>query len=166
MADGKRRRRGDRIPGGRADARYPWEFDPRELAMGAGEEAGEHSKGDLDTGAEIAMDHLADDPRYYSKERRDEDAPQMRDVFSARDRAEIEADKPEDVESDEAVHELSPAFGAIERGLNEAKRKVESIDGIDRERVYEYLDQVADHAYEVWRHVVYGEPMVRWVRRS
>lgn len=93
-------------------------------------------------------------------------SPSMKDVFGAQDRAEIEADKPEDVEANQAVHQLSPAFGAIERGINEAKRDVESIEGIDREEVYRRLDELADHAYEMWRNIVYGEEMVRWVRKD
>lgn len=91
--------------------------------------------------------------------------PSMADVFSSSDREDIEDHKPEDVEDVEIVHRLSPAFGAIERGVNEAKRMVEEIEGLDHETVYEFLDQVCDHAYEAWRHIVYGEPMVRWVRR-
>ena len=90
----------------------------------------------------------------------------LEDVFTAPERDDIEAHKPEDVEEVDVVHQLSPAFGDIERGINEAKLKVESIDGIDHEMVYEYLDEVCDHAYEAWRHIVYGEPMVRWVRKG
>lgn len=96
----------------------------------------------------------------------DEYVPQMKDVFTSPERADIERHKPEDVEDVEVVHRLSPAFGAIERGINEAKRTVESIDGLDKEAVYRFLDQIADHAYEAWRHIVYAEPMVRWVRKD
>lgn len=58
----------ERIPGGRAAGRRPGDFDPRQLAMGIRIEA-EHTP-DRRLAREIAMDHLAEDPRYYTKLRR------------------------------------------------------------------------------------------------
>jgi hypothetical protein len=55
----------ERIPGGRAAGRHPRQFDPRELARGTEVEL-EHTY-DRGIAREIAMDHLAEDPRYYQK---------------------------------------------------------------------------------------------------
>lgn len=55
----------DRIPGGLADKSQPEDFDHKELAMGIEVEA-EHTD-DLNVAMEIAMDHLKEDPRYYTK---------------------------------------------------------------------------------------------------
>lgn len=55
----------DRLPGGKADQRGPEDFDPHELARGTEHEL-EHTK-DRKLAQEIAMDHLAEDPRYYRK---------------------------------------------------------------------------------------------------
>lgn len=92
-------------------------------------------------------------------------APKITDVFKdpAR-RKEVDALKPNNVEEDDVVKRLSKAYGSVERGLNEAKAIVEDIPEIDHELAYRMLDQLADHAYESWRHLIYDEPMVRWVR--
>jgi hypothetical protein len=55
----------DRLPGGKADTRRPSDFDPAELRLGVKHEL-EHTK-DAAIALEIAMDHLVDDPHYYSK---------------------------------------------------------------------------------------------------
>lgn len=55
----------DKLPGGEADERDPSEFDQDELSMGVEDEL-EHTDDEL-TAAEIAMDHLTGDPKYYSK---------------------------------------------------------------------------------------------------
>jgi hypothetical protein len=94
----------------------------------------------------------------------DPDSPTA-DPFDPESRAEIEADKPENVEDVAKVKQFSKAFGAIERGINEAKNIIEHVPGIDHEMTYEALDELADHAYEVWRHLIYGEEMVRWKRK-
>jgi len=55
----------DRLPGGRADGASPSDFDPQQLARGIVVEL-EHTS-DRALAREIAMDHLAEDPAYYSK---------------------------------------------------------------------------------------------------
>lgn len=55
----------DRIPGGKADKRRPSDFNKRELARGTEHEM-EHTN-DRRLAQEIAMDHLAEDKRYYQK---------------------------------------------------------------------------------------------------
>jgi hypothetical protein len=55
----------EQIPGGKAKGMKPSDFNARELAKGALEETEEH--GDFLVAVEVAMDHLASDPRYYSK---------------------------------------------------------------------------------------------------
>jgi len=55
----------DRIPGGMADRSKPSDFDPEQLRMGIDVEM-EHTK-NRRLAKEIAMDHLKEDPRYYSK---------------------------------------------------------------------------------------------------
>ena len=59
----------DQLPGGRADKSKPSDFNPRELEMGIEVEA-EHVGSNLNLAREIAMDHLKEDPRYYSKLKR------------------------------------------------------------------------------------------------
>ncbi len=54
----------DRIPGGKADKRKPGDFDQKQLEMGIRVER-EHTKDD-NLAREIAMDHLEEDPLYYS----------------------------------------------------------------------------------------------------
>jgi hypothetical protein len=55
----------DRLPGGLADGKSPGDFDPKALAQGQAVER-EHTD-DPAKAREIAMDHLTEDPRYYSK---------------------------------------------------------------------------------------------------
>lgn len=57
--------RGQRIPGGLARGRRASDFNPRELRRGAKVEM-EHTD-DPDVAREIAMDHLVEDPKYYTK---------------------------------------------------------------------------------------------------
>jgi hypothetical protein len=54
----------DQLHGGKADGRDPSEFDPKELEKGARHEM-EHTD-DPAVAMEIAMDHLTEDPHYYS----------------------------------------------------------------------------------------------------
>lgn len=55
----------DKLTGGLADKNKPSDFDPQELAIGVKHEL-EHTN-DKSLAKEIAMDHLAEDPHYYSK---------------------------------------------------------------------------------------------------
>ena len=57
--------RKDLLPGGLADKSDPSEFDPKQLALGIKTEL-EHTKSRR-LAQEIAMDHLKEDPRYYTK---------------------------------------------------------------------------------------------------
>ncbi len=59
---------GEFIPGGRAAGRRARDFDPAQLAMGIRIEL-EHTP-DPRIAKEIAMDHLVEDPRYYTKLKR------------------------------------------------------------------------------------------------
>lgn len=58
----------ERLQGDESSGRDPREFDPRQLGMGVQVEL-EHTN-DPGIALEIAMDHLAEDPRYYTKLRR------------------------------------------------------------------------------------------------
>jgi len=58
----------DKILGGKADKSKPEDFDPEQLVMGIDVEM-EHTD-DPDKAREIAMDHLAEDPEYYTKLKR------------------------------------------------------------------------------------------------
>lgn len=60
----KRMLLGDIIPGGKAAGRQPSEFDPRQLRVGTLIEM-EHTRSRA-MAQEIAMDHLAEDPHYYT----------------------------------------------------------------------------------------------------
>src|SRR3990167_5393607 len=55
----------DQIPGGHADAQDPSDFDHEQLEIGTAHEL-EHTD-DSSIAAEIAMDHLIEDPEYYEK---------------------------------------------------------------------------------------------------
>lgn len=59
----------DRLPGGLADKSKPSDFDPEQLRMGIAVER-EHVGNDKALAREIAMDHLKEDPKYYSKLKR------------------------------------------------------------------------------------------------
>lgn len=54
----------DKISGGKADKRSPSDFDQEQLALGIGIER-EHTK-NKELAQEIAMDHLSEDPKYYT----------------------------------------------------------------------------------------------------
>lgn len=54
----------DHLPGGKGDESTPTQFDQNELQMGIKVEM-EHTH-DADLAKEIAMDHLSEDPQYYS----------------------------------------------------------------------------------------------------
>jgi len=56
---------GEIIPGGEAEGRKPSDFDPEQLALGTATEM-EHTH-DPRMAMEIAMDHLVEDPEYYTK---------------------------------------------------------------------------------------------------
>jgi len=60
-----------RLPGGLADDRVPEDFDPEALAQGMEVET-EHTD-DPEIAREIAMDHLTEDPAYYTKLKQIED---------------------------------------------------------------------------------------------
>lgn len=62
----------EQIPGGRAQGKSPSDFDSKELATGVKVEQ-EHTK-DKATALEIAMDHLAEIPDYYTRLLKMEDA--------------------------------------------------------------------------------------------
>jgi len=53
------------MPGGEGAHLTPQDVDPEQLALGAAVEM-EHTK-DPRTAVEIALDHLAEDPKYYDK---------------------------------------------------------------------------------------------------
>lgn len=58
----------DFLPGGKGDKADPSDFDPHELEMGIEVEM-EHTR-NRKIAREIAMDHLSEDPRYYTKLRK------------------------------------------------------------------------------------------------
>lgn len=55
----------DKLPGGLADKKKPTDFNPQALQKGIQVEL-EHTK-DKNLAQEIAMDHLTEDPEYYTK---------------------------------------------------------------------------------------------------
>lgn len=55
---------GDLLPGGKGAGRRPSDFDPRQLKVGTAIEM-EHTN-DRRVAREIAMDHLTENPRYYT----------------------------------------------------------------------------------------------------
>jgi len=61
-------RKSNKLVGGRGDLLEPSDVDEEELEMGI-EVEHEHTDDD-DIAEEIALDHLAEDPKYYTKLRR------------------------------------------------------------------------------------------------
>ena len=61
----KRTVKADLIPGGLADGLPDSDFDPKELEMGIEDEGGEHTNSKKKA-REIAKDHLAKNPKYYT----------------------------------------------------------------------------------------------------
>jgi hypothetical protein len=55
----------DELTGGLADNKTPKDFDPKALEKGIKVELKEHAKNDPKKAAEIAMDHLMENPKYY-----------------------------------------------------------------------------------------------------
>jgi hypothetical protein len=55
----------NKLPGGKGDVTLPSHIDTAQLALGVQIES-EHTD-DVDVSTEIAMDHLTEDPKYYSK---------------------------------------------------------------------------------------------------
>lgn len=55
----------DSIKGGKGDKTTPTDVDPKQLEIGIAVEM-EHTD-DKDTAKEIALDHLTEDPEYYTK---------------------------------------------------------------------------------------------------
>jgi hypothetical protein len=55
----------DKITGGKGDKLKPEDVDPKELAVGIEVEY-EHDSGDRETAQDIALDHLSENPKYYS----------------------------------------------------------------------------------------------------
>ena len=66
------------LRGGRGDKLNPKDVDPRQLAMGIKVEK-EHAKNNPRLAREIAMDHLAEIPDYYSRLKRMERAAGIKD---------------------------------------------------------------------------------------
>jgi len=56
----------EKIEGGKGDNLDPKDVDQRELAVGIAVEV-EHRKGDKEAAQDIALDHLKENPKYYSK---------------------------------------------------------------------------------------------------
>lgn len=56
----------DKISGGKGDKLKPEDVDPKELEVGIEVEY-EHSKGNKEIATEIALDHLEENPNYYSQ---------------------------------------------------------------------------------------------------
>jgi 2'-5' RNA ligase len=65
MLDLKEHEHVDQLPGGKADDMSESDFDLKSLEKGANHEL-EHTK-NIEIAREIAMDHLAEDPKYYDK---------------------------------------------------------------------------------------------------
>lgn len=62
----KNKKSGEKLHGGAGDNKPDSDFDPKQLAIGIGDETGEHTP-DKEIGKEIAKDHLSQDPDYYKK---------------------------------------------------------------------------------------------------
>ncbi|MBD3262496.1 MAG: hypothetical protein GF334_12660, partial [Candidatus Altiarchaeales archaeon] len=58
------KRKSEKIPGGMAEGKKPSDFDARQMAMGIKVEM-EHTD-NREIAKEIAMDHLMEDPKYYT----------------------------------------------------------------------------------------------------
>lgn len=90
---------GDQIPGGKADGKSPADFDLNQLAMGVDVEM-EHTDDPMKA-FEIAMDHLAEFPDYYTRLKKMEDQAEVE--HGGEDKS---IEKPSDEEDKEMTNML------------------------------------------------------------
>lgn len=95
----------DELPGGRADDRTPDEFDPDQLAAGLRHEM-EHTD-DPHRAVEIAMDHLAEDPEYYTHLASIEPDVRVSEAFVVREANEVSVLRKRWPEVQHAVRRLA-----------------------------------------------------------
>ena len=76
---------------------------------------------------------------------------------------------PEDgqqADSGQFSQDMSHGFGKVERSINDLKDALESMDVSQKEEIYELLDELGDHVSEMFRYIVDGKKMQRWVRND
>jgi hypothetical protein len=148
----------EELAGGLAYGQGDDQFDAKALNAGTKVEL-EHTD-DASLAKQIAKDHLSEDPKYYEKLKKMEQEGMEFDVTMAA------ADEPcGSGEKEQLVPEdLSKMFGWIERAINEVKRELEEVEIENKEAIYGLLDGLADHTTEIFRHIVDGDQMKRWVR--
>lgn len=120
----------DQMSGGLADKKKPSDFCPKQLAKGVRVEL-EHTD-DLDIAKEIAMDHLAEDPKYYDKLETIEQHEHDRDYMARSNMSQIED------QSDELERFLEWAEENGERLEDWFEDKVSSVSD-DMEELYNYV---------------------------
>lgn len=144
----------DKIHGGRADKMKPSQFDPEQLKKGIKHEM-EHTD-DRSTAEEIAMDHLAEDPKYYDH---------LKEGCGwANALVMLEAGGEEFVDYQGPIHphlqgkrdELSKTLKWVADGLRNSHYtpilpladKLEKVADMPSERVMDYLKQVSDDLHK------------------
>jgi hypothetical protein len=103
----------DKIKGGIADKKKPKDFNPKALADGIKVEL-EHTK-DRKIAMEIAMDHLSEDPQYYTK---------LKTIHKEEDRTRLEVSPDGKREFDygsEDLNKLKDKWDKLKKALNHDK---------------------------------------------
>lgn len=128
----KRMSKSGAMVGGKADGRKPEDFDAKALAEGTNHEL-EHTR-DRKVAREIAMDHLAEDPRYYEKlskiEKGDDPGPEWYRQQAKKHRQKAEA------------HRKAPVAGGGQMGRWRQERAHEDAQEAHKEAADE-LDEAA-----------------------
>jgi uncharacterized coiled-coil protein SlyX len=115
MAEKPPMEKADKLKGGLADDSKPSEFDAKQLEMGIRHEM-EHTD-DKSVAKEIAMDHLKEDPEYYTK---------LKDIDKY-DRVDEEADGKKEL--DYGVEELDKRWNKLKKALVDSDSAIMEIAG-------------------------------------
>lgn len=118
MTDKPEIKKSDKLPGGKADGKKPSDFDSKQLAMGIRHEM-EHTNSKA-VAREIAMDHLAEDPEYYTK---------LKDMDKY-DRVDVEADGKKELDYGiEELDKLKDRWGKLKKAVVDSDAAIMEIAG-------------------------------------
>jgi len=128
----------DQLEGGLADGRQSSEFDPEQIKMGQEVEM-EHTN-DPDKALEIAKDHLAEDPEYYSKlkvmesegeEGNQDDVPE--DVAAIAEQEGIQPEQLTDEELEDIMQQLGYSDAEIAHVVH--AHAAPTVDPVDQSKI-------------------------------
>jgi hypothetical protein len=123
----------DKMKGGLADKKKPLDFDSKQLAMGIRIEM-EHTNS-KSVAREIAMDHLAEDPEYYTK---------LKEIEKY-DRVDVEADGKKELDyGAEELDKLKDRWNRLKKAIVDSDRAIMEIAGQEYNPDEEEEEQAAD----------------------